>query len=332
MIRYNYILCLVFILLSSSAYSQQYGFSHLNNTNGLSSNQVECIFKDSRGFMWFGTDMGLNRYDGNKFKVYKHIKTNIKSLPFDRCTSIEEDIDGNLWIESSSVYAVYDWKSESFIRNIDSLVNKLGLPASPSIIEIDEAKNYYVYYLDKGIYRYDIKENKATLFAQANNGLSFETSEIVEFKVKNNYIWALHSDGLVERFDTKNKKIDLQNFFFKENFGNSTIKKTLFIDADNDLWIYPGIADKGIGYYSLKDHQWKIFDQNSNHILSGTFVRGIGQDNEGLIWIATDHAGINIFDKKSEAITVLKNNIYTSNSISQNSIISVFARIMAPCG
>ena len=66
------IFSLIFLLLISvSALPLSYEFTRLDNTHGLSNNQIESIFKDSRGFMWFGTNYGMNRYDGYKVKVYK---------------------------------------------------------------------------------------------------------------------------------------------------------------------------------------------------------------------------------------------------------------------
>ncbi len=86
----------------------------------------------------------------------------------------------------------------------------------------------------------------------------------------------------------------------------------------------PSINDKGTAYLNLKQNQWKLLDTNTKVALSNNFVRCVGQDSNGQIWIGTDHGGINIFDKKKNSIEVVENNIYNENSISQNSIISIF--------
>ena len=62
----------IFMLMSVSA--ETYNFARLDNTHGLSNNQISCIFKDSRGFVWIGTNYGLNRYDGYHSRIYKSIK------------------------------------------------------------------------------------------------------------------------------------------------------------------------------------------------------------------------------------------------------------------
>ncbi len=322
------IISLLLLILNSAVsiiYAQSFDFSHLDNSDGLSNNQVECIFKDSRGFMWFGTNQGLNRYDGLNFKVYKHNRNDLTSIPFNRITNIQEDSEGRLWLQVGEMnYVVYDFKTESFIQNIDSVVKKMGLPASLSIVEIDANKNFYIYYKDKGIYKYNIETGKYVIFNQSKQGQTFSPGEIIDFRVSNQYIWALYRDGLIERFNEKTNLVDIRNTFFKDNLQNSTIQKSLFVDADNDVWVYPGVADKGSAYYDTKAYKWVFLNKDSEIALSSNFFRCMDQDNEGLIWIGTDHGGLNLFDKKQKKITVLRNNIYNSNSISQNSIISIF--------
>jgi ligand-binding sensor domain-containing protein len=71
---------LLFAYTNNFAQNSQYQFSRLNISNGLSHNQVTCILKDTKGFMWFGTASGLNRYDGYSFKVFKHDLNNKNSI------------------------------------------------------------------------------------------------------------------------------------------------------------------------------------------------------------------------------------------------------------
>lgn len=309
----------------SIIYAQSFDFSHLDNSNGLSNNQVECIFKDSRGFMWFGTNQGLNRYDGTNFKVYKHTRNDPASIPFDRVTYIQEDAEGRLWLQIGNTnYIVYDFKTENFIQNIDSLVTKMGLPPSPAIVEIDINKNFYIYYQNKGIYKYNVETAKYVIFNQSKQGQNLSPGEIIDFRASNQYIWVLYKDGLIERYNEKTNLADIRNTFFKENSQNSTIEKSLFIDSDNDVWVYPGVADKGSAYYDTRLNKWIFLNKDSEIALSSNFFRCMDQDHEGLIWIGTDHGGLNIFDKSKKKITVLRNNVYNGNSISQNSIISIF--------
>ena len=78
------------------ASQSNYMFRHLTSSDGLSCNHVGCILKDSRGYMWFGTEYGLNRFDGYRFKHF--FKKDI-SYSSDNISSLQEDSWGNIWID-----------------------------------------------------------------------------------------------------------------------------------------------------------------------------------------------------------------------------------------
>src|SRR5882757_569289 len=73
-------------------------FGHLSTNNGLSQSNVTCILQDRMGFLWFGTQNGLNRYDGYQFTVYRNDPHDSSSLSNNYIKSIVEDISGNLWV------------------------------------------------------------------------------------------------------------------------------------------------------------------------------------------------------------------------------------------
>lgn len=90
--------CLVFNISLNAAESSTQQFTI---TEGLSNNSVKTIFQDSRGFLWIGTQDGLNRYDGYNFEVFKSGGENGESLAGNCITAIEEDRNGNIWIGTS---------------------------------------------------------------------------------------------------------------------------------------------------------------------------------------------------------------------------------------
>jgi signal transduction histidine kinase/ligand-binding sensor domain-containing protein/DNA-binding response OmpR family regulator len=269
--------------------------------------------------------MGLNRYDGINFKAYKYDQNDPYSPYCDLIRSITEDVTGNLWLlGTGNSYILYDWRTEIFINNTDSVLNTMGLPPRPTKIEMDKDKNFFLVYPQKGICKYDIQSKNITQYHQSDSKNDFDLSDIVDIKIQDYFIWALHKNGILERFNTKTGLIDVRNVYFKENSQNATIPKLIFIDSDNDVWVYPGIDDKGIAFLNLKQNQWTVLDTKSKPALSNSFARCIIEDSNRQIWIGTDHGGVNLFDKKKNSIEVIENNIYNKNSISQNSIISLY--------
>jgi ligand-binding sensor domain-containing protein len=95
------IMSLVFVVLPSVCFksvSQQINFKHININNGLSQNAVFAIMKDSRGFMWFGTKDGLNKYNGYNFVIYQHNPFDSATLSTNYITSLFEDSRGLIWV------------------------------------------------------------------------------------------------------------------------------------------------------------------------------------------------------------------------------------------
>jgi ligand-binding sensor domain-containing protein len=81
---------------ANADFPQSYNFFHFNKNDGLSHNQVHCILQDSRGFIWVGTTSGLNRHDGNNFRVFKQNTNDPNSLSENNIFHIFEDSQGNL--------------------------------------------------------------------------------------------------------------------------------------------------------------------------------------------------------------------------------------------
>ena len=101
--------------IAGNAQKHRISFEHLTSIEGLSQSNVLCIMQDSRGYMWFGTQDGLNKYDGYEVKVYRKDPSNRNSLSNDYIKAITEDKYGNLWISTwCSGINKFDRKTERF--------------------------------------------------------------------------------------------------------------------------------------------------------------------------------------------------------------------------
>jgi signal transduction histidine kinase/ligand-binding sensor domain-containing protein/DNA-binding response OmpR family regulator len=313
-----------FLLIAGSPSAATYNFSRLDNTNGLSNNQVECIYKDSRGFMWFATNYGLNRYDGHNFVLYKTIENDTASIPYNAVREICEDVHGNLWLKGTSYYTVYDYRTERFIRNTSRFLQPLGLPDNPALVEFNKEKDYYLYYPGKGIYFYNVKERQLKRYRQNSGSSSLSGGSISVIRPSGEHCWVLFEAGLLERLNIKTGQVDFRSDYVYKNKGPSVISQNIFIDSGGNPWIYPGFADKGVLYLNMATQKWTLIDQRFHPNVHSNFVRSVREDKDGRIWIATDHGGVNIFDRKTGQIHVLKHNPKNPNSISQNSSISIY--------
>ena len=99
-----------------NSYGQTMAFHHLAVENGLSSSSVLSVMQDATGFMWFGTQIGLNRYDGTRFRVYRYNSKDSSSISSDNITSLFCDSRQALWVGTGGGLDKYDPKKDSFER------------------------------------------------------------------------------------------------------------------------------------------------------------------------------------------------------------------------
>lgn len=110
-----FLLCLLFLpVVSAGGKGNDFHFRHYTNKNGLSHNTVYCSLQDRKGFMWFGTEDGLNRFDGYTFKVYRYNSYQPTSLLHNRIISLFEDSEGRIWVCTEGGTCVYDYRTDSF--------------------------------------------------------------------------------------------------------------------------------------------------------------------------------------------------------------------------
>lgn len=107
----------------------------------------------------------------------------------------------------------------------------------------------------------------------------------------------------------------------------------MFADSDGDLWFFlnPGYS-RGLFRLNPKSKEWKHYTTETSVALSSIMVRDVAEDMNGNIWIATDHGGINILDKRLNRMRYIRNNPFNQTSLSQNSVICLYRMIRGLCG
>jgi signal transduction histidine kinase/ligand-binding sensor domain-containing protein/DNA-binding response OmpR family regulator len=322
--------CLVAALLVfvSPALAQlnQYRFARLDISQGLSHNQVNSILKDSKGFMWFGTLSGLNRYDGYHFKVFRHDLRDTTSLVDDYVSRIWEGPERKIWVETRSGWNIYDPGTETFQRNSQQYFSKLGLPGTGvSDMIRDKQGRFWISFIGNGLAVYDpAKRTTQALKAGTANGIASNAVASIATDSKG-FIWLLHSNGIVEKMDGNTQRIVFRTTQLKQASQTESPNYSFFIDDEDDLWIYIASAPRGVFYMNTKkDQVTPISLASDTWRLNTNLVNSVIQDNKGMIWIATDHGGINIIDKKAFTTRYILNSTDDDKSISQNSVNTLY--------
>jgi signal transduction histidine kinase/ligand-binding sensor domain-containing protein/DNA-binding response OmpR family regulator len=321
------IFSLFIVEVISAGESEGFSFTRIDINQGLSHNLVQCIFKDSRGFIWFGTNSGLNRYDGYSFKIFRHIPSDPTSIIDNRIRGIFEDSSGKLWISLVDTFVIFNPENEKFSADNPIFHKNIEVPSARlARILQDEAGNIWFVSRNDGIFLYVVSGDSIVhLFHNENDTASIQAGGISSVAVdRENNFWIAGFYGLLEKIDGKTYEVIYRSDYLKDKVNGQTSLQ-IYPDMDDDLWIYSSSSADGIYLFEKKSKGYKHFyTGSSQYRINNNIVNDIMQDDKGILWIGTDHGGIDLIDKKDNSLHIIQNNPDDSRSLSQNSIISLY--------
>lgn len=314
--------------LAASAQNNDYKFTRLNNSQGLLHNQINCILKDSKGFMWFGTMSGLNRFDGYNFKAFRHDVRDSTSIRNNYISDLAEGPEKMLLVVTRwSGLNIYNPHTERFLSKPDNFLRKYGVPdASVEKVIRDRQGNFWFVHTREGIFKYNSGSKKTIRLAYSSgDSLSIHSNQVSDIaEDKRGDFWLMHQDGVLEKID-KTGRVISRNYFLNRKFNQTSQGYSLFSDADGDAWIFMNNEAQGLFYFNAKKQAFTHLHGDSVKLkLNANIVKAVTQDNRGQIWIGTDHGGINLVDKKTLTVKYLVNEPDDFRSLSQNSIYSLY--------
>lgn len=311
MLQKRYLLPLLLTVLS---YARAQQFSTLNTRNGLSSNQVNCIYKDAKGFMWFGTMSGLNRYDGSAFKVFHHHQPDTVFLTDDYITGIYPAPDNQLYIRTRSGDNLYDPAKERF-SDAAAWLTKKGMPGYGVISVEQTGNNWWIAYADSGVYKID-SANRVTRVLKGNAVSAIASAS-------GNRLLVLYATGVIEILDGRSNKVLSRTMQLSAYIDKPSFALRIFVDAQDDIWLYIPGSDFGVLYFDSRKETVRPLSSRTG-ILNNDIVNSIVQDNNGAIWIGTDHGGINVLDKKDFSCRFLQSREGDTRSVAENAIYALY--------
>lgn len=300
-------------------------FKHITNEQGLSNTTIEAIFQDKRGFMWFGTRDGLNRYDGSQLVVYRYNSTDSNSISDNFIQYIYEDRQQQLWVGTINGLNKFDPATNRFTRykHRPADNSSLGYNHVTSILE-DKKGNVWISTLGGGISRYNKSTNNFTRYRhQEGNPGSLVSDEVYcLFRDSQDNYWVGTKKGLqlfypesgrfelVERlgdFDASREKINI-------------IKE----DRKGNLWL--GTDDNGLIYFDHKHNLATRYQHQQTNPLSlaNNLVRAILADKNDNTWIGSINGGLNLFNESTNSFFLYQNEPNDLFSLSQRTVSALF--------
>ena len=318
----------LFILFISAITPQknEIKFEHLSLEQGLSNKAVFSIIQDKRGFMWFATFNGLNKFDGYTFTVYKSEPHDLKSLSDNKVSSIIEDQTGMIWIGTYiGGLNKFDPEKECFTRyNHDP--NDPNSISENGIITLYEDKAGVLWI---GTYtalnKFEPETETFTNYKHhPNDSKSLGENEVLAiYEDRLGVLWVGTNGGGLNKFDrNKDTFIHYKHDPNNSNSLGSDRVHSIHEDQWGNLWI--GTNGGGLNKF---DQEKEIFtryinNQNNTNSISSNFVGDIYEDRSGILWIGTNDGGLNKYDRERNNFAHYKHDSNDAQSLSDNRVLS----------
>lgn len=296
---------LVTFLTGDLMWAQPYTLRSLQVEDGLSQNMVYCVIQDRDDYIWIGTQDGLNRYDGNSFKVYK--KTDGSGLFNDGVCSLNEDHDGNIWVGTIAGLHIFNPSNETFrfvpLRDIS------GNPIDGLVrdIEFGPEGEAYVAIADTCLIRIG-RDFTSRQISLGEKGRGINIRDLQTDSAGNLWI-ASYAGGLLE---LQGKDLDkIKQYPFKGKSGQMFTKVK---PLDNETLLV-GSVDYGVLKFHLRNKSFTNVDGMGAGDVN--FVHDILVASDGRVWVGAEN-GVHISDPSG--ITRLVHTADISNPISDNAV------------
>lgn len=277
--------------------------------------------------MWFGTHSGVNRFDGRSFKVLSYLATDTISLDDDFVTNIFEDHRGNIWVTTRSGVNIYNPLSELFTHDVSALLEPMGITETDVTAIHRDVRGNYWYVVGPKLYKHSPQTNTTVgidFIPEELRGRSDQQVTSIS-ESPQGALWVVTSRGLLVRIDALNNRIIEYNTQLANRFDWKAFDYKVFVDNDDDLWVNTLNDARGVFHLRTKDNTLIHFHKESARFrLNNNITMGVVQDNQGYVWVGTDHGGLNIISKADYSVSYVLNDPYFDKSLSQNVITALY--------
>lgn len=290
-------------------------FRQLSTSEGLSNNNVRCILRDDKGFLWVGTESGLNKYDGYTFQ---HYYRNNSQLPDDGISELFEGPDGNVWVKSANGYSIYNYQTGSFENNYKQKLDSLGIPGK-NILQVGHTTNGNECwaYDHSSLYLRNLTDGSVKTIPLE------QTDKISSIIVGTRYIYIMYIDASlqsIDRHDNRNEFINIPDPY-KTQFENRDA--FIYSDGSENLWAYT-LRSSLLLHLDNNTRQWESISLGNDSDIQYNRVQRVLDLGNGDVWILTTHRGLFIYNKLTKQCTNLVHDPLKPHTLASNNLNTIY--------
>jgi signal transduction histidine kinase/ligand-binding sensor domain-containing protein/DNA-binding response OmpR family regulator len=308
----KYALCiLATFAFNFSAQSQKLKFEHITVEEGLQNNIVLATTQDEKGFMWFGTVTGIDRYDGSKFVNYplptnNNTLTDFLQIPFLTITKSK-----TLWVASANNVFTYNVKLDKF-ENATIINNKIPPTQTVTAILADSDGSLWV-----GLSNSLLKYNEKTKTVLVFSNIKFPLRSL--FQDNKNTIWASTDKGVLSFVEKNNSIIKIETDIFFNNEISNVKVSIVSQDKRNRYWF--ATAEKGLLVFDNNSFTKVSLPQSASRSYT---VKDIHHDNNAQTYISLDGGGLILLDENLQVKSISQTNEDSPTTLSNNGVYDIF--------
>lgn len=301
-------------------------FTHYSVENGLSQAAVETVIQDRQGFIWLGTDEGLNRFDGHNFVTFVNDRNDPKTLAHNWVWALREDADGAIWVGTDGggldrldpLTGVFEHHALTADR-ADRVVVR-------AIVE-DSGGALWIGTDGDGVFRIERSSGATTRFRNdPNDPKSLSNDHVKALHVDgHDHLWIGTDGGGINRLTLDDNSIERYTLDKRDPGAWTAARiRSITSDVEGALWI--GTYEEGLVRLDTSTEEIRRYQHHSNEprSLSHDSIRILFVDAAGSLWIGTDGGGLNRYDPTTDSFEHVRQDPADFNSLSDDHVVSLF--------
>lgn len=320
------LICLIVISGPLRAERSDTRFRRISLAQGLSQCMAKAMIQDSKGFVWIGTQDGLNKYDGYQFTVYRPDPANAHSISHNEIVSLLEDKEGYIWVGTFRGLNRFDRNTGRF-TSFRFKANTPGALSHDSVTCLRQTRDGKIWVgTMSGLNRFDAQTGTFTVFRKQKNIPGSLAGDIIIslYEDRTGDLWVGTNQGL-SRMPERQKGIFTNYQSHLGDLGGLTDDNIMALLEDHSGEFWVGTSG-GLHRMNRKTGVFTVYQSNP-HVkgqISSNIISCIFEDHSGVLWVGTLSEGLNRLDRRSETFTHIRHDPRDPRSLSDNQILSMF--------